>query len=203
VAQNVYSLNIVGYVNQAVPAGSAAAPAFVLIGNPLKAAPDNTIGTVLGSQLPANASLLAWDGVTFNEIVYAGGGVSGWDDPTLDISPGKGFFIKNPTATAFNITFVGEVLAGVQSNPMTGPFSLVSSKVPVAGDLLTGNLNLTNAVANDSLLTWDGTTYVENVYGGGGAAGWDFPPTVKVGEAFFYKQAGASHTVDWVTIGFP
>ncbi len=205
VAQNnVYSLNIVGYVNVPVPAAQGGNPSFVLIGNPLKASPDNTVGTVLGSQLPANASLLAWDGSTFIENLYAGGGVAGWDDATVDISPGRGFFIKNPTTTAFNITFVGEVLAGLQTNSMTGAFSLVSPKVPVAGDLSTDtHLNLTNAVANDSLLKWDGSTYIENFYAGGGPGGWDSPPTVVVAEGFFYKQAGAAHTVNWVTVGFP
>ncbi|HEY5915651.1 MAG TPA: hypothetical protein VJA21_34125 [Verrucomicrobiae bacterium] len=200
----VYSLNIVGYVNQAVPAGSAAAPSFVLIGNPLKASPDNTVGTVLAGQLPATSSLLSWDGSTFLENVYSGGGAAGWDVPDAVIAPGTGFFIKNPTTTAATITFVGEVLAGLQTNSMTTAFSLVSSKVPVAGDLFAdAHLNFTNMVANDSLLTWDGSTYIENVYAGGGAPGWDSPPVVTVGQGFFLKQAGAVHTVNWITIGFP
>jgi hypothetical protein len=197
-AQNVYSLNIVGYVNVAVPAGSAAGPAYTLIGNPLKASPDNTVLTVLGTQLPSTASILTWTGVGFEENQYTTGG--GWDIPDAVIAPGTGFFVKNPTTTAGNITFVGEVLAGVQTTVMDKAFNLVSSKTPVAGDLSTGNLNLTNAVPQDSILTWSGVGYEEDQFT---ASGWDYPPTVGVAQAFFYKQAGAVHTVNWVTIGFP
>ncbi len=200
VAQNnVYSLNIVGYVNQAVPAGTVAAPKFVMIGNPLKASPDNTIATVLGTQVPAGASVMTWNGVTFDENGSYGGGV--WDDQTTDLAPGKGFFIKN-TGAAFNVTFVGEVLAGLQTNVLTSGFSFVSSKVPVAGNLQTSaNLNLTNAVAGDSLLTWNGITYDENGYYGAGS--WDADPNVAVGQGFFYKQSAPLHTVNWITVGFP
>ncbi len=205
VAQNnVYSLNIVGYVNQAVPAGTPANPTFVMIGNPLKASPDNTIGSVLGTQVPSGASLLTWNGVTFDENGSFGGGA--WDDATVDISPGKGFFLKNPGA-AFNITFVGEVLAGLQTNVLANAgggtgFNFVSPKVPVAGDLsLDAHLNLTNAVAGDSIMTWNGVTYDEDGYFGGGS--WDFPPVVAVGQGFFYKAQGAAHSINWVTVGFP
>jgi hypothetical protein len=201
VAQPVYSLNIVGYVNQAVPAGTIAAPSFVLVGNPLKAAPDNTVATVFGTQVPDTASLLTWNGAGFDEDISYGGGV--WDTTTLDVAPGKGFFVKN-TGASFNITFVGEVLAGLQTNAMTGYFNLVSSKVPVAGNLNTSvNLNLTNAVANDSLLTWNGAGYDENIYYGGGV--WDTDPNVTVAQGFFYKQnpTTPTHTVNWVTVGFP
>ncbi len=201
VAQNnVYSLNIVGYVNQAVPAGTPAAPAFVLIGNPLKAAPDNTIATVLPT-VPSTASILNWNGLGFDEILSLGGGQ--WDpDGTLDVSPGKGFFIKN-VGPAFNVTFVGEVLAGLQTNVLSGNFSLVSSKVPVAGDLSAdAHLNFTNAVSGDSLLTWNGLGYDENLSLGPGA--WDAGAApVVVGQGFFYKAVGTAHTVNWVTIGFP
>jgi hypothetical protein len=172
-----------------------------MIGNPLKASPNNTIATVLGTQVPAGASLLTWNGAGFDENGSYGGG--SWDDDTVDISPGKGFFVKN-TAAAFNITFVGEVLAGVQTNAMSSYFNMVSAKVPVAGNLQTqANLNLTNAVSGDSLLTWNGSGYDENGYYGGGV--WDSDPNVVVAQGFFYKEnpLTPTHTVNWITIGFP
>jgi len=197
-AQNVYSLNIVGYVNVPVAAGAAGKASFALVGNPLKASPDNTIATVIGNQLPNGASVLTWTGTGFDENFYTGA----WDVPGAVIAPGAGFFVKNPTTTAANITFVGQVLAGLQTNVMSGKVNLVSSMAPVAADLsVDTHLNLTNAVANDSILTWSGTGYNENFYSG--AAGWDTPPTVAVAEAFFYKVNGAAHTVNWVTVGFP
>lgn len=200
VAQNnVYSLNIVGYVNQAIPAGTVAAPSFAMLGNPLKASPDNTIATVL-TQVPSTASVMTWNGTTFDEDLSFGPG--SWDVATVDLSPGVGFFIKN-TGPAFNVTFVGEVLAGLQTNVLSGAFSFVSPKVPVAGDLSAdAHLNFTNAVAGDSILTWNGVTYDENLSLGGKS--WDAGSApITVGQGFFYKEVGAVHTVNWITIGFP
>jgi hypothetical protein len=81
---------------------------------------------------------------------------------------------------------------------------MVSAKVPVAGNLQTqANLNLTNAVSGDSLLTWNGSGYDENGYYGGGV--WDSDPNVVVAQGFFYKEnpLTPTHTVNWITIGFP
>jgi hypothetical protein len=201
VGAEVYSLNVVGYVNVQIDAGTPASPSFKLIGNPLSASPNNTVASVFGTQVPAGASLYTWTGVDFSENGSYGGGT--WDDDTVDVSPGVGFFVKN-TGAAFPITFVGEVLSGPRTNVMDKFFNLVSAKVPLAGDLQTNpNLNLTNAVAGDSLLKWTGFDYAENGYYGGGT--WDDTPSVVVPEGFFYKEnpAGTVHTVNWVTIGVP
>jgi hypothetical protein len=190
----VYSANIVGYVNVTCPAGSVATPSFVVIGNPLDASPDNSVGTVFGSSAPADISVLLWNGAGFDENISYGGGV--WDDDTVDLSPGKGFFLKNPTTSAVTVTFVGEVNTGTMTNTMNQYFNLVSSMVPQAGNLQ-DDLGLV-AVADDSLLMWNGLGYDENMYYGGGV--WDGDPIVTVAQGFFYKENPVApvHTVQWI-----
>lgn len=204
-AQNVYSLNVVGYVNVQIPAASSpTTPSFTAIGNPLKNG-NNTIQAVFGTQVPGGAAIMTFNGVGFDENTTSGGGA--WDDDQADVSPGIGFFVKNNATTGFNITFVGEVLSGRQTNHMTSAFNFVSSKVPVsAANMMSDpNLNLTDVAVGDSLLVWNGAGYDENVYGGGGATGWDADPAYTVPMSFFYKQnpAAVRPAVDWITIGFP
>ena len=107
----VYSQNIVGYVNTPLPAG------FSTIANPL----DNSTGSSATNLFDTTSGgndgsvLLTWTGTTFAQFVFDSSKSSGFTDnggvvtlaaPTL--APGRGFFFNNQ-APLFTNTFVGTV----------------------------------------------------------------------------------------------
>jgi len=120
----VYSVNVVGYVNVPLTAG------FNLICNPLK----NTAGNQLNNILPLTdadvGTLVYWYAAGgFQSSTYLGTTL-GWT-PNQAINPGTGIFIN--VVAAKTITFVGEVPQGADSNvPVTAGLSLISSPVPQA-----------------------------------------------------------------------
>jgi hypothetical protein len=89
---NVYSLNIVGYVNLNVPAG------YSMLANPLKAGVTNGANEIM---TPIDGEqILTWNGVGFDYVAYDTF-FGGWVDSGLNPSqppslpPGKGFFFFN------------------------------------------------------------------------------------------------------------
>lgn len=139
IAQSVYSVNAVGYVNVTL------LPGFNLISNPLNGT-NNVIGTIMPTA-PNGASVSRWSVAnqgflpsdTYFEIA-PGDPANGWYDAgfavsTTVINPGQGFFIQNPGAST-TITFVGEVPQGSLSNPIGANFGFYSSIVPQSTDLL-------------------------------------------------------------------
>jgi hypothetical protein len=206
VAQNVYSLNVVGYVNVPVPAG------YSILGNPLSAGVTNGAGEIM---TPIdNSIILTWNGAGYNYVGYDSGN-GGWVDanssPTQppSLPPGKGFFFFNP-GTATTITFVGQVVPspGV-TNAMSLPsgYSLISTPLPVSGTLgtatTTGNPPVPGAVNmpvidNEIILQWNGAGYNYIGYdsGNGGwvdAASSPIPaPTITAGKGFFFFNPGTA-----------
>src|SRR5438046_266620 len=91
---NVYSLNVVGYVNVTVPAG------YSLIANPLNAG-NNTVSNLFNATNPLGATVYTWNGSFFvaNQLDEFGGG---WANPTLPLAPGVGFFFNNGGAPFTN-----------------------------------------------------------------------------------------------------
>lgn len=169
---NVYSLNIVGYVNTPLVSG------FNLIANPL----DNGTNT-LDSLFP---------GAGFGDTVYqfANGAFSSstffgnWS-PNLVTTPGGGVFYQ--AGAAFTNTFVGNVLTGNLTNPVPAGFSIKSSQVPQAGTL--DQLSYPAGFGDTAYFFRNGQ-YVSTTYFGS----WSPDLTVGVGEAF-WMQAGAA--VNW------
>lgn len=181
-AQTVYSVNAVGYVNVTVQPGQ-----FALLANPLNAA-TNTLDGVLvdapnntqvfkfnpdGSYSIATKRLGKWNGVT---------------DFTLN--PGEGFFVKNGTATAMMLTFVGEVAQGtnVAVNVPAG-FSMLGSAIPQAGKLTT-DLKLP-AKSNDKVFLFKNGSYDIFTYRLGK---WSpSEPEIEVAQGFWFN-AGTTGT---------
>lgn len=140
-AQSVYSLNIVGYVNAPLVNG------FNLIANPFNVG-TNGIGQVLPT-VPEGALVYKYlPNGTFNVDLYASGS---WYDfnteapSSTTLSPGEGFFIFSP---ATNLTFVGEVKTGTNTVTLNSGFSLVSSVVPQRYELLPPNFPATNGMTH-------------------------------------------------------
>jgi hypothetical protein len=183
---NVYSLNVVGYVNVALPTG------FSIVNTPLDSG--NNVDTNLFPS-PANGTILysftASGG--FSPDVYA----NGWSVPGFSLQPGHAYFYFNPTANPVTNTFVGTVLQGTNTNALATGFSLVGSIPPISG---TVDTNLSMPVENGTIVYTflsSATGYVPYVY----ANGWTpSSPVIGVGQGFFVFQPAATNWVQTFTV---
>jgi hypothetical protein len=196
-SSNVYSVNIVGYVNQTIPLG------YSVYASPLKVNSTNGAEQVLTS-LAAGDQLLLWNGGGFNVDLFLGAGT--WFDGvsfnpinTPNLPSGSGFFYQNNSGSVETNTYVGEV---VLSNSVALPtgYQLVGSSVAIGGNLENTNLNLP-LQAGDQILLWNGGGYNVALFLGAGTwfDGVTFNPiaipTVNVGQGFFYQNnSGAPST---------
>jgi hypothetical protein len=197
-AQNVYSLNVVGYYNITVPANG-----FALIANQLNTT-NNTLAGLLPS-VPDGTAVYKWTGTTFAISTFEEDpdrpGAGEWSQ-NFTLNPGEGAFIKNPSLTSpLTITFVGEVLQGSLTNPIPVGFSIRSSMVPQAGGVRSV-LGLPVA-DNDTVYRWTGSTYAistweEPVPGQGDWSAGE--PTVQVGEAFFVRKDAPAQWIRSFTV---
>jgi hypothetical protein len=129
-AQAVYSVNVVGYVNLAL------SPGFNLVANQLDATPDNKLSSVFPS-VPNGSQVLKFENNNYTRDDFS---VSdgGWvDAETLEpsvrpINPGEGLFFYNPTAGPLTVTTVGQVKTGNGLSVPLGAarFSLISAITP-------------------------------------------------------------------------
>ena len=187
---NVYSLNVVGYVN------SSYVPGFNLTANPLvnstnnlnniiKLAPDNTLAFIYDpiiQDFDANIP-------TF----VAGPNV--WS-PSATINPGVGFFLF--TDTAFTNTYVGEVKQGTTTLAIQSAFNGVSSPAPIGGSL-SNVLQSFPVNDNDLALQYDpiAQDFLNIATFVSGPNVWSPDLNVKVGEGLFYFSNTGS-TTNWV-----
>ena len=183
----VYSVNVVGYINVDMPAGQQ-----VLVANPLDDG-TNTI-TSLGSQLANKSQVQIWNGTGYTGT-SKGGGV--WTSPSLSIPVGTGFFVKS--FTHITNTFVGNVIVGPGNSTTNalpaGALVLVGNAIPYTGDLLDTNVNLGPTLANKSQIQiWNGTGFS----GSSKRAGvwvWTSNFLLTSGQGYFVKSFTA---VNWV-----
>src|SRR5438270_1616829 len=121
----VYSVNIVGYVNLNIPVG------YSMIANQLNATPDNTVINLMPTP-PNLTTVYKFDPTSalFSSADYTDGAWEG--DLTITANPGEGIFIYTPAA--FTQTFVGEVQL-VSDHALPNGFSIVSSVIPQSGAL--------------------------------------------------------------------
>jgi hypothetical protein len=205
VAQTVYSVNAVGYVNISLK------PNFNLISNPLNGT-NNNINTIIPVAL-GDSVLFRWDAPaqTFAQAdTYFDEGdpaINGWYDggglkSSTVINPGEGFFIQSPGNTT--ITFVGEVPQGPLNNSIPPNFSFKSSVVPQSVGIVSVGFP---GVADMLYQAWDamaqtyaqaltyfdeGDPAINGFYTGGGVK---VDPTPAVGEGFLIYNPGP--TVNW------
>ncbi len=136
-AQNVYSLNVVGYYNVTIPANTVG-NGFAIVANQLQTT-DNDIAKIIpAASVPNGTTVYSWDSAASTFITR----IRTTDDDdnplwngTLALDPGTGFWVKNPTASPVTITFVGEVLQGALAGTVPAGFSMKASQVPQSGDL--------------------------------------------------------------------
>src|SRR5689334_13144681 len=194
---NVYSLNVVGYVNVATTGGSL----FNLIANPLNNT-NNSITNLFsvaqdGDQIYRwNAAIQDLDGTIYTYSTFLGK----WDG-NFNLKPGEGVFYLNAGGNRTN-TFVGEVIQGPYTNTILGGgnFNMIASRAPIG-------LSFTNSIVGlppsdgDQVYTWN--VALQDLDGGQigtystFVGKWDTTTIqVPVGIGFFYLGAGGNKT--WV-----
>jgi hypothetical protein len=178
----VYSQNIVGYVNVPLVAGNN------LIANQLDydgTGTNNNVTTLFPNGLENKAIIEGWTGSGFVTAQYST--AHGWNSGTNSailtaaLQPGSGFFINVSTAT--NVTFVGNVITGTNSYPIVAGNQIVAPSAPVAGTLDTTNNYVPNS--KDVIEVWNpaNNTFSTTQYG---SSGWNNgDPQLTVGQAVF------------------
>lgn len=160
---NVYSLNAVGYTTVTIPAGD-----FSIIACPLIVTPDNTVSTLMNN---SNGSLTLShvyfyspaNGYSIDDALTIGGkkgqtsNPNGWgQNGTNVLAPGVACWFQNNTANPVSFTFVGQVPTGSLTNTIAPGYNLISSAVPMTGDLQTNSISaLTNYNVGDILYMYD------------------------------------------------
>jgi hypothetical protein len=154
-AQNVYSVNAVGYINKSVLHG------YSIVANPFVVA-NETLGALVPAPNDGTTTFKPVGG-TF-EIRSFDASIPGWDpddQSTLNLGGGTIFF--NPGAP-FTITFVGEVKQGTPvSNSISTGLQIKSSKVPQTGLLSALGFN---PVGLNTVYQYaaDGSSFIINTY---------------------------------------
>ncbi|MEI7938075.1 MAG: hypothetical protein WCK27_15410 [Verrucomicrobiota bacterium] len=202
-AQNVYSLNVVGYVNVTLPSKQ-----FTGIANPLDASMGGTVATgndmtnlfnINTAPLIASGSSIAQFSSALNNYTPAISYVAlskKWGG-NFSMPPGKGALYYNNANVATVVTFTGQVPQGTYNAATLGSkqFSLVGSPIPIGG-------NITNSTSVVGLLPSSGdsvATFNSGINNWNPASsyvalskkwGTTASSTIAVGQAFLYYNNG-------------
>jgi len=181
----VYSVNVVGYINKALPSG------FYMVANQL----DNKTGNKAVELIPTppnNTFIFKFNPSNggYDTIDYVDGAWEG-DDVNMTLNPGEGAFISSPAT--HNVTFVGEVVKPDTSIP--AGFSIRSSVLPQSLPLDQLEFPASN---NDFVFQFNPANggYIVNDYIDGAWEGDNggTAPTPAIGESFFISHQGAATT---------
>jgi hypothetical protein len=225
-AQNVYSVNAVGYINVTLY------PGYNIVTCPLICSPDNTIGTLFNNangayQISGLHKAIVYpfiNGAGFGAIDTAntGAGGNGWvEGGTITINPGQAVFFYNnqnlKTGSNMTATFVGTVpqnstpisanFPNGMTNALIKGYNLVGSIVPVSGDIVTNTISALPAFSGDYVYVYDptqSTPGTQNGYSQGelpysGGVWLDGDPVLAAPyEGFWYHKFSAATTNFWV-----
>jgi hypothetical protein len=187
-AQAVYSVNIVGYVNKTLP------PGLSMIANQLNATPNNRVTNLIPAPTGA-LSVSKFVPASGNFVAATYDTDAGWDDPTsMVLNPGQGAFVDNPNPP-MPVTFVGEVQLSSTINIHSG-LDIYSSPIPQAGDLNAIGFPAIPSGQQLALFKFNGSSFNNFSYDEE-AGGWQpSVPTVAIGESFFIDN-GQNPTLVW------
>jgi hypothetical protein len=191
-AQGVFSVNTVGYVNVTVKGG------FNLVANPLKAS-NHTIGELFKNVqggVPEGFQVFKYDPATgFKSATYLFGEFSG-SGVNETVEPGEGVFVRVPGAATVEkvITFVGEVQTQAV-NALPAGFSIKGSEIPIEGNVTALGFP---AAASDQIFKFSPTTGYTTYTFDPFDAVWKRgnvveTPTLSPGEAVFVKKVAAAN----------
>ena len=192
VAQNVYSLNVVGYVNVTLTANQLSLlslPVAPVDGN------FNITNTIVLDDTQDGAVIYKWAGTGWDPNLYQWFAGAGWSPSTV-ISNGQAFFLA--PAAAGTLTFVGQVPQGALSYTIPPGLSTLANMVPVSTNFpgsTVGNdgdtIYLWNSVTHgwsSTLWSYFGGTGWDN---GGGAGNSVNGPLLNPADGVFYANGGA------------
>jgi len=181
---NVYSLNVVGYVNVPLAQG------YTLVTAQLSGT-NNNIATVMGTSLPSQTAVFKWNAAlqtlgnadTFYTVVDDGAPANGWYDvnnapSTTTLALGEAFFVNSTVST--NVTFIGNVSQTTNTIPIGIGYSFVGLPVPLSADLTTNSTYALPKIDGMALFTFnsasgqyaDAITYYTVVDDGAPVDGW-------------------------------
>jgi hypothetical protein len=183
-AQTVYSVNIVGYINKTVPNGLS------LFANQLNHTPDNRVETVIG--IPnGTVRISKFNAAAGNfQVAVYDTDAGGWSNPdNITLNPGQGAYIDNVTGAPLPLTFVGEVQLTSSINVHNG-LDIYSSVLPQAGDLNALQFPVPTGVIR--ILKFNGTGFDQFFYDAD-AGGWSpNVPTVAIADAFWVDNTSGA-----------
>jgi hypothetical protein len=198
-ADNVYSVNVVGYVNRPLQGSSL----YTLVANPFDTG--NNVVSNLFASLPTGWSVTKWTGAGFAAPVSKTGFSPYWSPAaggyTNTVNPGEAVFVKAAGgAQPYTNVFVGTVLQnGSFTNSLHTGYNLIGNMVPDSGAATNAALSFappTGAI----LLQWkeDGTSgYLPPFTKTGFAPGWSpSVPNLNVGVGFFMNMS--AQTYKWI-----
>ena len=113
---NVYSVNVVGYMNKQVPANNGGSPTFTGVANQLDTGSNTLLNLV--QALPNGSKVLKWNyaGQTYNTFtrtaIGAGWSPTGSGSNTINLGEGAFLQLNTGNANPFTNTFVGQVFQG-------------------------------------------------------------------------------------------
>jgi hypothetical protein len=190
----VYSQNIVGYIN--VPIVSAGYTAVASQLDYDGTGTNNSVATVFGTNLVVNTIVYAWNGAGYAQAKWENNkGVNQWGGDTNSVSAalkaGLGVMIKSPATN--NLTLVGTVLQGTNVIQLVDGYNLVSSVAPISGGVSTALGYAPNV--NDIVYTWSTTAQGWNQSkweDKKGVLSWGSgEPQISVGAPFFILTTAA------------
>jgi hypothetical protein len=193
---NVYSVNVVGYVNLTPVNG------FQLIANQLDydgTGNNNTVYTSVGTNnIPNGTKLYAYTGGGYAIATY-NSGLNQWLSANIAavnaaLNPGGGVFLNIPAGPTPTITLVGNVMQGALTTPYNTGFQIISSKVPQTGGL-TSVLGYTPVNGDKTYQLTPGGGYTGNIrtYNAGLTAWLPSQPSPAVGESFWLSAQSAGN----------
>jgi hypothetical protein len=195
----VYSANIVGYVNYT---SQTSTPKFELIDNPLNNG-SNTISSLFPTP-PGGTTLDVWQpGGGFASYSYTK--LGGWGaNGSVVLNPGVGFFIQVGGTGIYTNTFVGTVspVTGTTATNVIGTgFQALSSMVPYSDSVSnTATINLI-VPGGTALDVWSVAGQNFSSYTYTKLGGWSpSVPVLNVGQGVFI-QNNTANPVNWVQTG--
>jgi hypothetical protein len=203
-AQNVYSVNVVGYYNLSVPSGKFATLATQLPVN----GTDSLINDTLTNGVPDGSALLLWNGSGFTTLTYFADFLT-WADQdgnpaTNTLVPGKAAFFLNGGGSTANITVSGQVPQGTNGTVVNNGFDFFSMPSSISTNIDSPSFGAFPATDGDAYLHWSVAqqkydityTYFADFTAWADQDGNQVFPTPAIGEGFFYLHSGG--TSNWV-----
>jgi hypothetical protein len=192
VAQNVYSLNVVGYVNVSLQANKLHFLSVPLIPN---GGNWNITNSIVLDNSQEGATIYAWAGTGWSPDNPSWVSGFGWY-PELSITNGTAFFLASKANST--LTFVGDVPQGALAYNIPAGVSTLANKVPVSANFPGGTIGH----EGDTIFTWQQAAQKWNPDSAGyvGGFGWYSPdptvttngPVLNPADGAFYVNTGAA-----------